>query len=214
MLRLYSAKKTESIIREYDSWIETVSARCGIPAACVKAVLRKEIADIDIFDPLADTLVWFNWLRFDLRRALCRLGLFKSEEPRIRRGVFGKRDSSTGYGQIFAFVAINAANYALERGLEGEEALGLAPGERFLPESFRDRERVWRRLLHDRKYNIRMTALNLVSAGEEMNTHTDFARYTPEEFQHMFTRYNANTRKITPYGEEVYRYYLRYINDN
>ena len=214
MIRLYSVRKTKRIIDSCSPWIETVTARYGIPAACVKAVLRREIADIDLFDPVADTLVWFHWLFFDLHRRLYRLGLVKSEEPRPRRGLLGKKDSSTGYGQIFAFVAIKAANYALERGLEEEGPLGLAPGERLSPDSDRDRERMWRRLGRDREYNIRMSTLNLISAGEEVNGHTDFGRYTPEEMKRMFTRYNADTRTITPYGEEVYRYYREYINDN
>ena len=213
MLKLYGVKKTERLIREYSPWIETVSARYGIPAACMKAVLRQEIADIDLFDPLADALVWFNWLRYDLRRFF-RRGSVRNGEPPRRRGIFGKNDSSTGFAQIFAFVAINAANFALERGLDGEEALGLARGERPRPDSYGDRERMWRRLLRDRKYNIRMGTLNLIAAGEEVNGHTDFARYTPEEFKKMFTRYNANTRSITPYGEKVYGYYRQYINDN
>ena len=214
MLRLYSVRKTEKLIAEYTPWIEAISARYGIPAACMKAVLRREIADIDLFDPLADTLVWFYWLRYDVRRSLCRLGLCRSEEPLLRRGIFGKRDSSTGFAQIFAFVAINAVNYALDHCLEGEEDLGFSPGERPSPDRSWDRERMWRRLLRDKKFNIRMGTLNLLAAGEEVNGHTDFARYTPDDFKRMFTRYNAATRTITPYGEEVYRYYCQYINDN
>ena len=214
MLKLYSAAKTERIIAEYTPWNETVSARYGIPAACMKAVLRREIADIDLFDPLADLLVWFNWLRFDLRRLLYRLGLVRSEEPRLRRGPFAKRDSSTGYGQIFAFVAVNAVIYALQRGLDDEAALGFAPGERPDPNSLRDRERMWRHLQRDKKYNIRLSTLNLISAGEEMNGHTEFGRYTPEEYRRMFTRYNANVRTVTPYGEKVYEYFLKYNNHN
>ena len=38
-----------------------------------------------------------------------------------------------------------------------------------------------------------------------MNGHTDFARYTPEEIQRTFTRYNANVRYATPYGERAFR---------
>ena len=214
MLRLYSVKRTERIIGEYAPWIETVSARAGIPAACMKAVLRKEIAEIDILDPVADTLVWFNWLRCDIRRALYRLGLVKSEAPGRRGRILGKLDSSTGFAQIFAFVAVNAVNFALDRGLSGEEELGLAPGERLSADSLRDRERMWRRLLRDKKYNIRMGTLNLISAGEKVNGHTDFARYTPEEMKRMFTRYNADTRTVTPYGEEVYKYYQQYSGNN
>ena len=209
MLRLYGVKKAEKLVAEYSPWVEAIAARYGIPAACMKAVLRKEIGDIDLFDPLADTLVALNWRRFDL----CRL-FSKTYAPRKSRGVFAKTDSSTGYAQIFAWVAIDAMNFALSHGLEGEEGLGLMPGERLSKDSARDRERMWRRLGRDKKFNIRMGMLNLIAAGEEVNGHTDFERYTPEEYKKMFTRYNANTRAITPYGEEVYQYYQQYINDN
>ena len=73
---------------------------------------------------------------------------------------------------------------------------------------------MWRRLQRDRRLNIRTATLNLISAAEEMNGHTDFSRYTPEEYERMFTRYNANTRTVTPYGKETYRYFLKYNDRN
>ena len=42
MIKLYSVKKTERILAEYDGWIETVSKRYAIPSAMIKAVLRPE----------------------------------------------------------------------------------------------------------------------------------------------------------------------------
>ena len=203
VLRLYSVKKTEKIIRAYSPWIEELSARYGIPAACIKAMLRKEVADIDILDPIADTLVWLNYLRDDVRQALYRRGLVKTETSRRRNGALGKRDSSTGWAQIFAFVAVNAGNYALEHGLDTADVLGL-------PAS---RESMWRRLRRDKKFNLRMGALNLLAAGEVVNGHTDFSRYTSEDYMRMFTRYNADTRTITPYGREVYRFYEQFLSD-
>ena len=204
VFRLYSAGKAEQIVEEAAPWIEELSERYAIPPACVKAVLRKEILGIDLFDPLADALVALNLCRRDLSRGLLR------REPGAARGLFGKLDSSVGYAQIFASTAIRAVNYALARGLETEEELGLSPGERPDAASAEDRGKMWRRLRHDRKLNIRAAVLNLISAGEEMNGHTDFSRYTPEEFERMFTRYNADTRSITPYGRETYRYFLEY----
>ena len=211
MIRLYSADRAEKIIEEYTPWIETVAERYSIPAACMKAVLRKEIAEIDLFDPLADALVALNWFRYDLLRALKRSG---PEKPVRQGGILGKYDSSTGYAQICASTAIGAVNYALSHGLDGEEGLGLAPGERPDRNSARDREKMWRRLQHDRRLNIQTATLNLVAAAEEVNGHTDFSRYTPEEYERMFTRYNANTRTVTPYGRETYRYFLKYSDRN
>ena len=208
MLRLYSDEKAEKIIEKYTPWIEKISARYCVPSACMKAVLRKEIADIDLFDPLADMLVALNWGRRDLVRALSR------KEPEPGRGIFGKLDSSVGYAQIFASTAIRAVDYALSRGLDGEEGLGLAPGERPAVDSPADREKMWRRLNRDRRFNIQAAVLNLISAGEEMNGHTDFSRYTRGDYERMFTRYNANTRTVTPYGRETCGYFLRYNNHN
>jgi len=206
MLKLYSPKKAERIVDKYGDWIETISRRYAVPAACVKAVLRKEIAEIDLFDPAVDLLVRLNWLRYRLRR------FFFRNRPAQRSGRVPKdrHDSSTGYAQIFGYVAIDAANYAMERGLE--DAAGLSLPDGCHPDRYHadDLCSMWHRLAGDAKYNIRMGALNLIAAAEEMNGHTDFSRYTPEEFQRAFTRYNANTRSITNYGREVYGYYCKY----
>ena len=172
------------------------------------AVLRKEIAEIDLLDFAADALVGLNWLRYRCLHAMCK----EKETPLPTRpkGLFDKLDSSTGYAQIFAFVAVNSVNYALDRGLDTPESFGLPDGRRLKRDDPADRYRTWRRLLRDRSFNLRMGMLNLISAAEEMNGHTDFDAYTPEEWQRAFTRYNANVRHITPYGKEVYGYYLKY----
>ncbi len=200
MIKLYSTKKTEQILAEYADWIESMSERYAIPSAMIKAVLRKETAGIDLLDPVADSLVRLYWLR----RRLFGDGAAK------RRGILGKRDSSTGYAQIFAYVAINAADYALDRGLDDAAGLGLPEDRRPDRTNEDDLRAMWYRLERDRKFNIQMGALNLISAADEMNGHTDFAHYTPDEFQRAFTRYNANTDRITAYGKEVYGYYLKY----
>ena len=206
MLKLYSPKKAERILEKNADWIGIVSRRYAVPAACVKAVLRKELAEIDLLDLVADLMVRLNWLRFRIRRFLFR----RDGEQRGGQIPAGRHDSSTGYAQIFGYVAIDAANYALARGLEEASELGLPEGCRPDSKSADDLCSMWHRLAGDKKYNIRLGTLNLIAAAEEMNGHTDFSRYTPEEFQRAFTRYNANVRHITDYGREVYGYYLRY----
>ena len=213
MFRLYSPAKAEKIVSQREAELREYSEKYGIPAAYIMAVLRKEIAEIDIFDPLADLAVWFYWLRYSLRRGLKKLGLVRNAEPLLRRGPFGKRDSSTGFGQIFAFVSINAINYALDHGLDTPEGLGVPADRRLSPKDPEDLRAVWKRLLRDRSFNARLSILNLVSAAEEMNGRTDFARYTPEEVQRTLTRYNANVRAVTAYGRETYRYYLAYSGE-
>ena len=208
MVRLYNKKGIDRELNRWDGWIEEVAGTLRLPAPCIRAVLRREMGEMDVLDPAADGAAWFYWLRYRMRKGLCRLGLAKNPLPLVRKGPLGKRDSSTGFGQIFAYVAINAANYGVARGLTTYGELDLPEGG-VRPDDPEALCTMWHRLRRDTRYNIALSALNLVSAAEEMNGHTDFAAYTPEEFQLAFTRYNANVRHITRYGTAVYDLYLR-----
>lgn len=210
MLKLYSKKKARKIIDAYGDWINHVSETYSIPGAYIKAILYKEIIEIDLLDPLADLAVKTYWARYGLRKRLYQKGLVKQAEPRFRWGILGKRDSSTGYAQIFAYVAINAANFGLDRGIATYDLLGIRSDHRLSGGNLDDLRMMWRLLSKDRKANIALFSLNLISAAEEMNGHIDFDRYSEEEVKRTFTRYNANVRHITKYGEETYRYYLGY----
>ena len=209
MVRLYNKKGIDRELNRWDGWIEEVAGTLRLPAPCIRAVLRREMGEMDVLDPAADGAAWFYWLRYRMRKGLCRLGLAKNPLPLVRKGPLGKRDSSTGFGQIFAYVAINAANYGVERGLCSYQWLGLPEGRRMEADRPEDLCLMWHYLRRSTRGNIALSALNLVSAGEEMNGHTDFASYTPEELQLAFTRYNANTRHITAYGRAVYQLYLQ-----
>ena len=97
MLKLCSARAAGRFLARYDGAIRDIAERYALPAACLKAILYRELTDIDIMDLLADALV-----RFNLARGAASGG-----------GPLGKCDSSTGCGQIFAHVAINAINFAV-----------------------------------------------------------------------------------------------------
>ena len=210
MLKLYPPKTASSILRRYDDWITQVSRRFGVPKACLQAILYQELTKIDLLDPLADLVVRLYWLRWRLRRRLYRVGLTASPTLPPRKGLAGKKDSSTGYGQIFSYVAIRALCFALDRGLLSMPIPELALDHRPAPENDGDRRRVWLLLHRDPKVNILCTALNLLAAAEEMTGRTDLAALSAGELKLVFTRYNANLRQITAYGEAVYRHYLRY----
>ena len=190
MLKLYSSKAAERILRTYRATIDAVAARYALPAPLIEAVLYTAITGLDLLDPLADLLVRIN-------------------TRRESGGLLGKRDSSTGYGQIFGFVAINAANFAVERGLTSYAALGL-PERRLDPNDAADLRLVWTRLNREPEFNIEMSSLNLLCAAEEVTGRVDFSSYSPEELQRILTRYNGTLSYITPYGEKAYREYLRF----
>ena len=114
MLKLYRPQAAERIIARLAPQIAAIEARYALPAPCLKAVLYQEITNIDLFDVLVDLLV-----RRNQRRGVSGPGRLK------------KSDSSTGYAQIFGFVAINAVNFAVDRGLTSYAALYKGVG--YLP---------------------------------------------------------------------------------
>ena len=185
MVRLYSPARAESIIKKYDHKIREICGKYGLSPAVLKAVLYTEMIRIDLMDLTADLVV--------------------------RLGAFSRKDSSTGYAQIFAYVALNAANFAVDRGLADYSSLGLdEPSRRLDPKNPADLRMVWLKIHKDPAANMEFAVLNLLSCAEEMTGRINFNGYTPEELKLIFTRYNANVKHIAPYGEEAYRHYLRY----
>jgi len=53
--------------------------------------------------------------------------------------------------------------------------------------------------------------LNLLVAADEVVGHTDFGSFSDDEIKLVLTRYNANVRHITAYGEEAFEHYKRFI---
>ena len=188
MKKLYSIEKTKQIIRELGPVLEKIQADYRVPQAVMEAILFREMKEIDLLDAAADFVV---------------RNLILSE-------LTGRRDCSTGYAQIYAYVAINALNFAAKRGIEMPMRLGLPTRRIFDPKSPSDVRSIWLRLNRDVEFNLRMAALNVLAAADEVNGSIDLDSFTADQLKRVFSRYNANTRSITAYGEEVYGYYLRY----
>ena len=198
MFRYYSVSRAREIIAENRECIDRACAPCGLPPACLKAVLLKEIPELSFGDTAADLIVSLNWIRYSL------FHIFTPE--RHTRNPLRNFDSSTGYAQIFGRVAIEAVNFARERGIS------CPPGipEELSPSDPDDLKMVWGRLHRDTQFNLSCAALNLVHAAFQMTGRTDFGSFGPEELKLVFSRYNGNVRRITRYGEEAYAYYLAY----
>ena len=187
MLRLYSSRRAERLLSRYDAWMREIAERWGVPAAAQKAILYQELTRMDFGDLLADLAVVL--------------------------GLPWKRDSSTGPGQVFGAVGLRAVNFAVDRHLTDYASLGLELGHRLCDTNRQDVRAVWRMLHRDRRRNLEIAALNLLSAAEEMTGVTDFSALTEEQLKLTFTRYSANARRVTPYGEEAYRRYILYLTD-
>ena len=154
----------------------------------MKAIFFQEMTLMDALDPVADFVAFV--------------------------GVFPKKDSSTGIAQIFGYVGLNAANFAVDRGLATYESLGISSKRRLDPGNRADVRLVWRLLHHDMHANIELATLNLLVAADEMVGRIDFDSFSPEELKLVLTRYNADVDYITPYGEQAYEYHLRFLEES
>lgn len=186
MFKPFSPKRAKRTLERYDSWIQTVSARYGVPAAVVKAILYREMVQIDLVDYAADLAVG--------------------------SGLFRKKDSSTGYAQIYGYVGVNAANFAVDRGLATYESLGIESDHRLDPDNLEDARLVWKKLHASKEANIELATLNLLAAAYEVVGHGDFDRMSDEELKLVMTRYNANVRHVTEYGERAFATYKAFLN--
>ena len=184
MMKTISSRRAEEIITKYSEWIDTVSNKYSIPAPAIKAILYVELIRIDVLDSVADIAVWSD--------------------------LFAKKDSSTGYAQIFGSVGLKAVNFAVDRGLTDYEIIGLHTDHRLDAENQEDVRLVWDLLHTSPKANIEIGSINILCAADEMTGRTDFENFSERDYKLTFTRYNQNTREITPYGEEAYAHYLRY----
>ena len=198
MLSFYSPVKTRKWIDQNASMIESICSSYHLPSAYLRTILCMELPEINIFDVLADVLVAFNWGRYTL------FGSFDLE--RHTRNPLRKYDSSTGYGQIFAQVAIEAILFAQSQ--EIPVFLGI-PGK-LLPSCPHDLKRIWTRLHRDKVFNLSCAALNIIHAAFEMTSRIDFESYNECEIKMILSRYNGNAQVISPYGEKAYLFYLEY----
>ena len=192
MIKRYTKSGVQRILRRCAPDIESAARAYGVSQACIRAILYQELTAMDWLDSIADLAVGCYWR-------------FHSLWDRL--SLPAKRDSSTGYGQIFAATAIQAIDFAYAQGIRDLPLPAPVDKSRSLGA-------VWRRLHRDVHFNIRCVALCLLHAAAEMTGSTDFGALSPEELQLVFTRYTANSKSITRYGKETYAHYQTFQGDS
>ena len=200
MIRLYSRPRAEQAIEREAPFIRETAERYGVPVSWIKGILLKEMTELNLMDLLADLAVRFYYFRYHLLKRV----------PKSKGAFLGKNDSSTGWGQIYAFCAIDSLNFAADRGIARYEDFGLTSDHRLDKAGLDDRWLIWKRLHGDRHFNIEMCALTLRSCAEERTGKQASPDFSPEEIKQTFTRYNGNVPHISRYAEQAYRFYQNY----
>lgn len=108
-------------------------------------------------------------------------------------------DCSTGYGQIFAWVAINAINYAVFEGIH--------TGSTYDKDKWKDIMYIWNQLHNSNDFNLRTCAFVLLHAANLVGLDTDYYGYTESETKKVLSRYYGTNTDATRYGNETYQYY-------
>ena len=136
MIRLYSRRRAEQAIERETPFIRETAEKYGVPASWIKGILPEEMTELTLMDPLADLAVKFYYFRYHL-----------SGRVQKSKGAFlGKNDSSTGWGQIYAFCAIDSLNFAADRGIARYEDFDLNPDRHLDKARPDDRWLIWKRL--------------------------------------------------------------------
>lgn len=103
-----------------------------------------------------------------------------------------KDDCSTGWGQIFAWVTIDARNYCLQQGIINGTPLSKTT----------DVRAVWNDL-QDPTYNIRSVAYLTLYNAYQLGAARPSLTTSPAETQALLARYNGTGDKAAQYGREV-----------
>ncbi|MEV6782171.1 glycoside hydrolase domain-containing protein [Streptomyces sp. NPDC051098] len=155
-----------------------------------------------------DAIISMDWLftrlarNLRLRKALVQapvlweLRQFNPLDP-IADEAFkaGLRDDvSTGWGQIYGWVAIEARNYCVEQGLLNEPLLTLED----------DRRTVWTKLHEDPEYNIETAAYLTVYNAFQIHLPRPGLETSDSASERIIARYNGTAEDITDqYGRDV-----------
>lgn len=185
---LSSPEQAAAFIIKYDAEITRVCKKYNIRKALLQSVFQREYAFIGGDDIAADEIV----LAYHRRRPESEL---KPETT------FSKSDSSTGCCQIFARVAIDAMNYAMDK--------GIYSGTRYNKKSLDDVFTVWNKL-QSNEFSIEMCGLVLLygasTVGIPVSTSNNF-NYNPEQIKKNLARYNGSGEDAIRYGNEAYELY-------
>ena len=201
ILSLNTTSECVDIILNYDSTITTYCNHYQVPKQFVQTLLLRELWCVDSTDTLADDAVkaYFRWK--EECEAWGKLSTFQQmitpypEAPGLMR-----EDSSTGIGQMFAWVAIEANNLARSKGLIGTRA--------YDKNDWHDCKEMWYGLHNNDIFAIAMTTLEMYHCADYVGVNGSLFHCSEKQIKAIFARYNGTDEEETAsYGNACYEYY-------
>lgn len=197
-------------ILAYDNVITATAQAWGIRKAFIQAVATWEIFQLFIQDLATDEAVRLTYFWLTAQDLWEQNPIGSAPLPPVTPLLF---DSSTGFGQIYAKVAITAHNWAIQNGFASPPSLDSA--------DWRTMWQVWQKLNEDNAYNLSMAAAVLMAGAagalepgdEVIATGPPRLTYTDEQITKILSRYNGHGNDAELWGEKVrgvYNIYERY----
>lgn len=198
----YSTEECIDIVLNYDYYITNYCNLYCVPKEFVQTLLLRELWCLNPLDAVADEAVqaYFAWkTEYE----------YWSNMPTWQQAVISpptaptymQEDSSTGIGQMFAWVAINAHNLTIDK--------GLITGTYYNANDWHDCEYIWNKLHNDDAFAIKMTTLEMYHCADYAGGGVCGSLFHCTEFQikAILSRYNGTGTDAHDYGNECYKYY-------
>ncbi len=191
------------ILYSYDKQITDISNTYMLPKTFIQSVLFRELRCYYIQDSAADVLVALKYQNLEYKEYYDSLSFYEKLSMPFPL-LTGIDDSSTGFGQIFAETAINANNWAVNKGIKS--------GTIYDYNNWKERKFVWENLKYNHNYNIETCALVLMwgvttKEFDISDLHHKYWLYDESEIKAVLKRYNGYNDGATDYGETVYKVY-------
>ncbi|EOO95428.1 glycoside hydrolase domain-containing protein, partial [Bacillus cereus] len=195
------------IIVKHDKLLTNLSQTYSMRKAMIQAVLFRELFCYGVDDPIADTAVQIYFTYKDDYEKWDKLpdSVKAVTPPPIALPVM-KEDSSTGFGQIFAFTAIDSINYAVNIKLISEKIYDTS--------NWKDMKYIWYKLKDDEEFNLKTGPLVLIRAANLVGLNNNYYDYDENQIKKALARYNGPGDKAVEYGKAAYKLYLAFERYN
>jgi len=196
----YTTTESVDIILNYDNTITKFCNMYCVPKEFVQTLLLRELWCVDVTDTVSDEAVelYFSWkteYEYWAQMPTWQQVIISPPTPPL----YMQEDSSTGIGQMFAWVAINAHNLAINKGL-----INASP---YNSNDWHDCEYVWKKLHNDDSFAIKMTTLEIHHCADYAGVSGSLFHCTATQIKAILSRYNGTGTDAQAYGNECYEYY-------